>query len=125
MSMPQYIEIAVVGETESRVKEMIRGVSLPTSGIAPKYHLISLALPSEGICQSFSKLNYDRVLYWVALDDKSFITCQKATDENRAKDGFCRGFYDTHLPEVVVQVRSNEQLINETHKIAEAFCATS
>ena len=125
MGMPQYIEVAVVGATEERVREMTSGASIPNSGIAPKYHLISIAFPSEGICQPFCDLITDRVLYWVALDEESFIASQKASAGNHAKEGFDRGFYDSYLPEVVIQVHSNQQFVDETHKITEAFCATS
>ncbi len=125
MSMPQYIEIAVVGATEETVSAMTAGAVLPNSGIAPRYHLLSLTIPDKGICQCFSDVNTDRVLYWVALDQESLLASQNASQHNSSRDGFSRGFYDSYLPETVVLVDDNQQFIAETRKIMEAFCATS
>jgi hypothetical protein len=125
MSMPQYIEIAVVGATEKRVLEMTDGASIPESGIAPRYHLVSISSSNGGRCQDFSKLNYERVLYWVALDDESLKLCTEASAQNSSRKGFSRGFYSQYLPSSVIKVHSNQQFIEETHRITEAFCATS
>ncbi|WP_193165837.1 hypothetical protein [Microbulbifer hainanensis] len=125
MSMPQYIEIVVVGATEEKLSEMVKGASMPNAGIAPKYHLVSLAASNEATYQLFADLDYDRVLYWIALDDESLIHCNRANAENCNRETYGRGFYDQYLPNSVVQVYSNQEFIEETHRIAGAFCATS
>jgi hypothetical protein len=43
MSMPQYLEVAVVGKEEKLVKTITKGVPISQPGIAPKYHLVSLS----------------------------------------------------------------------------------
>ncbi len=43
MSMPQYIEITVVGADQKTVKSIPKGAPVSQSGIAQKYHFVSLS----------------------------------------------------------------------------------
>lgn len=71
MSMPQYIEIAVVASNEEGFKP-IEGIgALTKSGIAPRYKLATIHRPkSPGVTQ-LDHLPTKRIGLWVALDDES------------------------------------------------------
>ena len=72
MSMPQYIEIAVVASTEEQLKPLIKGAKIRQPSVAPKYLLLSLRKPSSKKVLYFSDLNPDHVLYWIAINDEAF-----------------------------------------------------
>lgn len=125
MSMPQYIEIAVVGADQKTVKSVTKGAPISQPGIAPKYHLVSLSDASSKRITKFSELSYDRVFVWVALDEESKSICESAIKNNERRSGFDRGFYNHHLPESLITVENKNDFLSTTKKIYEAFCATS
>ncbi|ELH0894802.1 hypothetical protein Q9887_001683 [Vibrio fluvialis] len=125
MSMPQYIEIAVVGADQKTVKSVTKGAPVSQPGIAPKYHLVSLSDASSKRITKFSELNYDRVYVWIALDEESKSVCESAIQNNERRTEFDRGFYSHHLPESLIVVGNKNEFLSTTKKIYEAFCATS
>lgn len=125
MSMPQYIEVAVVGADQTTVRSLTKGAPISKPGIAPRYHLVSLSGSSSKKIKAFSDLKYDRVILWVALDKQSEAVCIDAIKTNESRPGFGRGFYDTHLPESLIIVGTKNDFLAVTSKIYEAFCATS
>jgi len=125
MSMPQYIEIAVVGADQKIVKSITKGAPISQPGIAPKYHLVSLSEVTSKRLVNLAELNYERVLLWVSLDEQSKLACENAIKINEKRAGFDRGFYDQHLPESLIVVGTKNEFLATTKKIYEAFCETS
>jgi hypothetical protein len=125
MSMPQYLEVAVVGKEEKLVKTITKGVPISQPGIAPKYHLVSLSPATHKRFTEFESLNFEHVLVWIALDKESASKCKIAINKNKSRKNYERGFYDYHLPDSLLFATSNKEFHLLTTKIYEAFCATS
>lgn len=123
--MPQYIEIAVVGLTEDRIKRITKGAFLRSSGIAPRYHFLSITAPTGNRCKLFSSFNTGQVFYWIALDDESLKACHERIQQNNSRNDFSLGLYDELLPHRVVRVDTHQQFIAEIETITKAFFATS
>ena len=76
MSMPQYIEIAVVSSDSEALRSITKGSRISQPGIAPKYHLVALDKPNGKRVIGLSELDSTRVLFWVALDEMAKDTCE-------------------------------------------------
>jgi hypothetical protein len=125
MSMPQYIEIAVVASKSDTIRAITKGAKISEPGIAPRYFLASLDKPSGKRVINLSELESDRILFWIVLDDKAKSECEKLHLKNTKNIKYSRGFYDIHLPDPVIQVSSNSEFNKLIKVVYEAFCATS
>lgn len=125
MSMPQYIEIAVVASSEDGLK-LIEGIdAISETGIAPRYKLVTIHPPrGDGVTQ-FSQLNATRVGLWVALDDQSMRMCQRRYRLLSCLPWYGRGFYDESLPIAVVRIKDRGEFQALAKKVWDAFCASS
>jgi hypothetical protein len=125
MSMPQYLEIAVVASNESGFGSIEKLDAVFKPGIAPQYKLVTLDAPKSPLVIHMNRLDHQRIGLWVALDDEAMRRCQAAYQELASRPGYSRGFYDDHLPTAVVQVKDQNEFRALTEKVWEAFCATS
>lgn len=125
MSMPLYLEVAVVATDESSFV-LIRGIpAISKTGIAPRYRLAALHRPKVRDVTPFDDLAERSIGYWVALDDNAFAKCKEVFAKLASNPSYSRGFYDSHLPIAVVLVKTREEFGEITEKVFEAFCATS
>jgi hypothetical protein len=125
MSMPQYIEIAVVASSSEALQSVTKGARISEPGIAPKYFLVALDKPTGKRVIGLSELKHEHILLWVALDNSARHKCDELHQQNVGNKNYSRGFYDAHLPEPVVRVESNAEFKKKVAAIYDAFCATS
>ena len=125
MSMPLYIEIAVVSYNESGFKE-IEGIdALSKTGIAPRYVLVTLDHPMKKGITQIDRLKHESIGLWVALDDDALSKSLQVYKDMSSRPNYSRGFYDYHLPTAVVRVDGHDEFKTLTERVWEAFCATS
>lgn len=125
MSMPQYMEIAVVSVTEDGLA-LIDGIEAITrSGIAPRYRLVTIQLPQRPDVTPFGQLDDRQIKLWVALDDESMRRCRWRYRLLAARPGYDRGFYDQSLPVAVVRIKDRQAFEALTERVWDAFCASS
>jgi len=125
MSMPQYIEIAVVSSSINGF-EPIQGVrALATAGIAPRYRLVTIHPPERHGVTHLDLLETAQIGLWVALDDESMHRCQELYTALSSRPGYSRGFYDDLLPVAVIRIKDLGEFLALTDKVMEAFCASS
>ena len=71
MSMPLYLEVAVVATDESSF-DLIRDIpAISKTGIAPRYMLAALRFPKDHDVIPFDDLTERSIGYWIALDDNA------------------------------------------------------
>ena len=125
MSMPQYIRVAVVSSNSETLRKITKGSKISEPGIAPRYSLVALSKPDGKRVIGLSDLECERVLLWIALDNKAREKCDELHLKNAKSKKYNRGFYNVHLPEPVIQVKSNSEFKKKVDDIYEAFCETS
>jgi len=118
MSMPAYLEVAVVASTERPLHQAASMPALNKKGVAPRYRLVSLDRPTTPGVEHFGSVPPEQIGFWVALDTEALDRC-------KALPAYPRGFYDHWLPERVAYVTSSTELEEVAAEIWEAFCATS
>lgn len=125
MSMPQYLEIAVVASNEAELRPLEKLDAVEKTGIAPRYRFVTLDAPENPRVIHMDRLEQQQIGLWVALDDEAMSRCQAVYEELSSHPGYSRGFYDHHLPAAVVRVKDRDEFLALTEKVWEAFCATS
>ncbi len=98
---------------------MVKGSkALSKKGIAPRYVLATLKDSGGNGAVLFTSIKRETVGFWVALDDAALQACKTLPQ-------YSRSFYDHHLPDREVVVRTATEFEALTKTIWEAFCATS
>ena len=128
MSMPQPIQVALVGSTVAQVAAAKKHFRLSAPGIGSAY-LSALDATPRGEVVPPSELPKALLTLWLCLDKDALAVAQHLHSQDAQNPRYGRGFYDEHFPQPCVLIEtgpSSPKLLSDwARQIIEAWYATS